>query len=52
LIRERGEHSPALKMTPEAVYRWCGEHAAYILSWCRRHGHEDMATRVTAPSGS
>jgi CheY-like chemotaxis protein len=52
LIRERGEHSPALKMTPEAVYRWCGEHAAYILSWCRRHGHEDMATRVTAASGS
>jgi CheY-like chemotaxis protein len=49
LIRERGEHSPALKMTPEVAYRWCGEHARYILSWCRRHGYDDVATRVTAP---
>jgi CheY-like chemotaxis protein len=48
LIRERGEHSPELKMTPEVVYRWCGEHARYILSWCRRNGHGDIATRVTA----
>jgi CheY-like chemotaxis protein len=48
LIRERGEHSGELKMTPEAVYRWCGEHARYILSWCRRNGYADIATRVTA----
>ena len=48
LIRERGEHSPELKMTPEVVYRWCGEHARYILSWCRRNGYADIATRVTA----
>jgi CheY-like chemotaxis protein len=48
LIRERGEHGPELKMTPEVVYRWCGEHARYILSWCRRNGHGDIATRVTA----
>jgi CheY-like chemotaxis protein len=48
LIRDRGEHSPELKMTPEVVYRWCGEHARYILSWCRRNGHGDIATRVTA----
>jgi CheY-like chemotaxis protein len=47
LIRDRGEHSPELKMTPEVVYRWCGEHARYILSWCRRNGHGDIATRVT-----
>jgi len=46
LIRDRGEHSPELKMTPEVVYRWCGEHARYILSWCRRNGHSDIATRV------
>jgi CheY-like chemotaxis protein len=46
LIRDRGEHDPELKMTPEAVYRWCGEHARYIVSWCRRNGHEDVATRV------
>jgi CheY-like chemotaxis protein len=48
LIRDRGEHSPDLKMTPEVVYRWCGEHARYILSWCRRHGYADIATRVMA----
>jgi CheY-like chemotaxis protein len=47
LIRDRAEHGPGLKMTPEAVYRWCGEHARYILSWCRRNGHGDIATRVT-----
>ena len=46
LIRDRGEHSPELKMTPEVAYRWCGEHARYILSWCRRNGHADIAARV------
>ena len=46
LIRDRQEHDPDLKMTPEVVYRWCGEHARYIVSWCRRNGHEDVATRV------
>jgi CheY-like chemotaxis protein len=46
LIRARGEHPSELKMTPEAVYRWCGEHARYILSWCRRNGQLDLATRV------
>jgi hypothetical protein len=38
LIKSRGEHNGDLKMTPEAVYRWCGEHSRYILSWCRRNG--------------
>jgi CheY-like chemotaxis protein len=52
LIRDRGEHSSELKMTPEAVYRWCGEHARYILSWCRRHGYGDIATRVMAMDGA
>jgi CheY-like chemotaxis protein len=46
LIKDRGEHDPDLKMTPEVVYRWCGEHARYILSWCRRNGHGDIAARV------
>lgn len=46
LIKDRGEHRPDLKMTPEVVYRWCGEHARYILSWCRRNGHGDIAPRV------
>lgn len=48
LIKDRREHSRELKMTPEVVYRWCGEHARYILSWCRRNGYADIATRVTA----
>lgn len=47
LIRSRREHSPELKMTPEVVYRWSGEHARYILSWCRRNGYRDIATRLT-----
>jgi hypothetical protein len=47
LIKDRGEHCGELKMTPEVVYRWCGEHARYILSWCRRHGYGDIATRIT-----
>ena len=46
LIRDRGENNPELKMSPEVVYRWCGEHARYILSWCRRNGYADIATRV------
>ena len=51
LIKDRGEHGPGLKMTPEVVYRWCGEHARYILSWCRRNGQEDIAARVAPGPG-
>jgi CheY-like chemotaxis protein len=51
LIKDRREHSPQLKMTPEVVYRWCGEHARYIVSWCRRNGCGDVAARLTAASG-
>lgn len=42
LIRERGEHPEAVPMTTQVVYRWCGEHARYLRSWCRRHGHADV----------
>jgi CheY-like chemotaxis protein len=49
LICRRGEHIsndvPA-RVPATVVYRWCGEHARYILSWCRRNGHADVATRV------
>ena len=51
LIKDRGEHGPGLKMTPEVVYRWCGEHARYILSWCRRNGYDDIAARVVPVAG-
>ncbi|MBM7368796.1 hypothetical protein [Gordonia hydrophobica] len=38
----RGEHDPALPLTQGSVYRWCGVHARYLVSWCRRHGHADV----------
>jgi hypothetical protein len=46
LIERRGEHNRGLRMTPEVVYRWCGEHEPYILSWCRRNGLPDLAQRA------
>ncbi|WP_067538705.1 hypothetical protein [Nocardia crassostreae] len=42
IIQQRGEHDPALPMTIVAVYRWCGLHSRYLVSWCRRNGHIDM----------
>nr|WP_223204886.1 response regulator [Gordonia jinghuaiqii] len=42
IITARGEHGPGLPMTQAAVYRWCGLHARYLISWCRRHGHSDV----------
>ncbi|ANY25552.1 response regulator transcription factor [Gordonia terrae] len=42
IIVERGEHEASLPMTQAAVYRWCGLHARYLISWCRRHGHSDV----------
>lgn len=45
LIWRRGEHTDPT-VPASVVYRWCGEHARYVLSWCRRNGHADVATRV------
>jgi DNA-binding NarL/FixJ family response regulator len=42
LIRERAEHPDDLPLTTQVVYRWCGEHSRYLVSWCRRHGHADV----------
>lgn len=42
LMRVRGEHDDRVPLTQPSVYRWCGLHARYIVSWCRRHGHEDV----------
>ncbi|WP_158168196.1 response regulator [Mycolicibacterium smegmatis] len=47
VMRMRDEHDPALPLTLPAVYRWCGLHARYLISWCRRHGHADV---VQTPS--
>jgi len=38
----RDEHHDDLRLTSASVYRWCGVHAGYLTSWCRRHGHEDV----------
>ncbi|MFI7399045.1 hypothetical protein ACIBW9_00870 [Streptomyces sp. NPDC049541] len=49
LIQARGEHDPELPLNSQVVYRWCGEHARYILSWSRRHGSRSGRT-APAPS--
>ncbi|MET7696475.1 hypothetical protein [Streptomyces sp. NPDC005485] len=52
LILARGEHPSHLPMNCQAVFRWCGQHEHYILSWCRRYGHPDVTepTRATGES--
>lgn len=47
LITERGEYPGQMRVKQGVVYRWCGEHARYILSWCRRNGLAGLAARVT-----
>ncbi|QDP78465.1 response regulator [Nocardia otitidiscaviarum] len=42
IIRERAEHDPALPLTLGAVYRWCGLHSRYLVSWCRRNGYPEV----------
>lgn len=42
MMRARNEHDDRLPLTQPSVYRWCGLHARYIASWCRRHGHADV----------
>jgi CheY-like chemotaxis protein len=37
IIKARGEVPPHEPLTQPAVYRWCGEHARYLLSWERRN---------------
>lgn len=51
LIRERGEHDDELPLTQGAVYRWCGLHARYLVSWCRRNGHSDVLSGDVAGHG-
>lgn len=48
IITELGEHDATLPMTQAAVYRWCGLHARYLISWCRRHGHSDVLGSMPA----
>ena len=48
IIRQRGEHDAAMPLTLPSVYRWCGLHARYLVSWCRRHGHADVVAQQSA----
>lgn len=48
IILQRGEHDTALPLTLPAVYRWCGLHSRYLMSWCRRHGHADVLRGATS----
>ncbi|MGW0039409.1 MSMEG_1198 family transcriptional regulator [Gordonia sp. NPDC003376] len=47
IILQRGEHDPEMPMTQAAVYRWCGLHARYLVSWSRRNGHADVLSPST-----
>lgn len=33
-----GEVSDPQDVKQAVIFRWCGEHARYIIGWCRRHG--------------
>ncbi|GAB08585.1 hypothetical protein GOARA_013_00290 [Gordonia araii NBRC 100433] len=48
IMLARREHDDRLPLTQAAVYRWCGLHARYIVSWCRRNGHEDVLAPLPA----
>lgn len=45
IITARGELPVNEPLTQAAVYRWCGEHARYLLSWQRRNDPETSITR-------
>ncbi|WP_245722027.1 response regulator [Nocardia crassostreae] len=49
LIIERGEHDPSLPLTLASVYRWCGMHSRYLVSWCRRNGYADLVRADDQP---
>ncbi|NLG46936.1 response regulator [Gordonia sp. (in: high G+C Gram-positive bacteria)] len=42
IMLARDEHDEDLPLSQGAVYRWCGLHARYLISWCRRNGHGDV----------
>jgi DNA-binding NarL/FixJ family response regulator len=44
-LSERGEMSADGDLSQAAVFRWCGEHAHFILSWCRRHAAQHAMLR-------
>ncbi len=37
-LYEMGEVGAHHEVNQAVIFRWCGEHARYIVGWCRRHG--------------
>ncbi|MDP1803725.1 MAG: hypothetical protein Q8K72_01025 [Acidimicrobiales bacterium] len=37
-LYQMGEVDDATRVRQATIFRWCGEHSRYILSWCRRNG--------------
>lgn len=38
MLQARGElPADEPQLSQASIFRWCGQHAHYILSWCRRH---------------
>lgn len=52
IMIQRGEHDARLPLTANAVYRWCGLHTSYLLSWRRRHGIAADHTATGRPAES
>ncbi|MFI9414590.1 MSMEG_1198 family transcriptional regulator [Nocardia gamkensis] len=44
IIAQRRENESHGELTAAVVYRWCGLHARYLISWCRRNGHTEVLT--------
>jgi chemotaxis response regulator CheB len=46
LLIERGDIPAGGRVTATVLSRWVGEHARYIVSWCRRNGMEQFERRT------
>lgn len=49
MLLARGEIGATGDLDKAAVFRWCGEHAHFILSWCRRHAARHRVLRDLPP---
>ncbi len=49
LLRAREDVPADSSITQAVVYRWCGEHARYLMSWARRRLPDDVQITRWAP---
>jgi len=47
-LAEFGAVAPGEEVNQAVIFRWCGEHARYIVSWCRRNGYPQFTRRSRA----